>query len=59
MKRFYFTLPIIISALTLISPVQAVGRPKVENSLLVSTDWLAKHLNDDSLVLLQVGEKDE
>jgi thiosulfate/3-mercaptopyruvate sulfurtransferase len=59
MKRFYFTLPIIISALTLISPVQAVGRPKVENSLLLSTDWLAKHLNDDSLVLLQVGEKDE
>jgi thiosulfate/3-mercaptopyruvate sulfurtransferase len=59
MKRFYFTLPIIISALTLISPVQAVGRPKVENSPIVSTDWLAKHLNDDSLVLLQVGEKDE
>jgi len=59
MKRFYFTLPIIILALTLISPVQAVGRPKVENSLIVSTDWLAKHLNDDSLVLLQVGEKEE
>jgi thiosulfate/3-mercaptopyruvate sulfurtransferase len=59
MKRFYFTLPIIILALTLISPVQAVGRPKVENSPIVSTDWLAKHLNDDSLVLLQVGEKEE
>jgi thiosulfate/3-mercaptopyruvate sulfurtransferase len=58
-KRFYFTLPIIILALTLISPAQAVGRPKVENSLIVSTDWLAKHLNDHSLVLLQVGEKDE
>lgn len=59
MKRFYFTLPIIILALTLISLVQAVGRPKIENSLIVSTDWLAKHLNDDSLVLLQVGEKEE
>jgi thiosulfate/3-mercaptopyruvate sulfurtransferase len=59
MKRLYFTLPIIILALTLISPVQAVGRPKVENSLIVSTDWLARHLKDDSLVLLQVGEKDE
>ena len=33
--------------------------PKVNESLIVSTDWLAKHLNDESLVLLQVGEKDE
>jgi len=28
-------------------------------SMIVSTKWLAKHLNDSSLVLLQVGEKDE
>src|SRR6185369_10304757 len=33
--------------------------PKLNDSLIVTTDWLAKHLNDDSLVLLQVGEKDE
>jgi thiosulfate/3-mercaptopyruvate sulfurtransferase len=33
--------------------------PKVRDSLIVSTEWLGKHLNDDSLVLLQVGEKDE
>jgi thiosulfate/3-mercaptopyruvate sulfurtransferase len=33
--------------------------PKVNDSLIVTTDWLAKHLNDDSLVLIQVGEKDE
>src|SRR5215475_9659084 len=32
---------------------------KVNESLIVSTDWLAKHLNDDSLVLLQVGDKKE
>ena len=32
---------------------------KVNESLIVSTEWLAKHLEDDSLVLLQVGEKDE
>jgi thiosulfate/3-mercaptopyruvate sulfurtransferase len=32
---------------------------KLDDSLIVTTDWLAKHLNDDSLVLLQVGEKDE
>ena len=33
--------------------------PTVNESLIVSTDWLGKHLNDESLVLLQVGEKDE
>src|SRR5262245_11941440 len=32
---------------------------KVNESMIVSTDWLAKHLNDDSLVLLQVGDKKE
>jgi len=31
----------------------------VRQSMIVSTDWLAQHLNDPSLVLLQVGEKDE
>jgi thiosulfate/3-mercaptopyruvate sulfurtransferase len=40
-------------------PIQAAGDPKVQESLIVSTDWLAKHLNDDSLVLLQVGDKAE
>jgi thiosulfate/3-mercaptopyruvate sulfurtransferase len=33
--------------------------PKVNDSLIVTTDWLAKHLNDESLVLLQIGEKEE
>ena len=32
---------------------------KVNNSMIVSTDWLSKHLNDNSLVLLQVGDKSE
>ena len=32
---------------------------KVNESLIVSTEWLGKHLEDDTLVLLQVGEKDE
>jgi thiosulfate/3-mercaptopyruvate sulfurtransferase len=31
----------------------------VRQEMIVSTEWLAKHLNDDSLVLLQVGEKKE
>ena len=29
----------------------------VRDSMIVSTDWLAKHLNDDGLVLLQIGDK--
>lgn len=33
--------------------------PGNRKSLIVSTQWLAQHLKDDSLVLLQVGEKDE
>jgi len=32
---------------------------KLNDSLIVTSDWLAKHLNDDSIVLLHVGEKDE
>jgi thiosulfate/3-mercaptopyruvate sulfurtransferase len=39
----------------------SAARPndKVNESMIVSTDWLAKHLKDDSLVLLQVGDKKE
>jgi len=37
----------------------AATGPEVRKSLIVSTEWLAQHLNDDSLVLLQVGEKNE
>jgi len=32
---------------------------KINNSMIVSTDWLSKHVNDSSLVLLQVGDKGE
>lgn len=32
---------------------------KVRSSMIVSTAWVANHLNDDSLVLLQVGDKKE
>jgi thiosulfate/3-mercaptopyruvate sulfurtransferase len=31
----------------------------VRTSMIVSTEWLAKHLNDKSLVLLQVGDRKE
>jgi thiosulfate/3-mercaptopyruvate sulfurtransferase len=37
----------------------AKSSPVVRDSLLVSTDWLAKHLSDKTLVLLQVGEETE
>jgi len=47
-----------VAALLFTSTLQA-QTPKLNDSLIVTTDWLAKHLNDDSLVLLQVGEKDE
>lgn len=40
-------------------PAQSPPRQQVNQSLIVTTEWLAKHLNDDSLVLLQVGDKDE
>src|SRR5688572_13834325 len=38
---------------------QEKNKPRVRESMVVSTEWLSKHLKDDSLVLLQVGEKDE
>src|SRR6266403_1473586 len=58
MKKIVFGLSAIILALSLVQSARSI-EPKVRESLIVSTDWLAKHLNDDSLVLLQVGEKDE
>jgi thiosulfate/3-mercaptopyruvate sulfurtransferase len=35
------------------------AQAKVRDSMIVSTDWLAKHLNDDGLVLLHLGDKKE
>ena len=59
MKRLSFALLATMLLAVLIPSVRAAGNPGVQESLIVSTDWLAKHLNDDSLVLLQVGEKQE
>lgn len=36
-----------------------VAHGKVRSSMIVTTEWLAKHLNDNSLVLLHVGDKKE
>jgi thiosulfate/3-mercaptopyruvate sulfurtransferase len=59
MKKFSFAVTVMIFAVLLVASDRAADDPKVQESLLVSTEWLASHLNDDSLVLLQVGDKDE
>ena len=38
---------------------QAKSDKQLRESMIVSTEWLAQHLKDDDLVLLQVGDKDE
>ena len=54
---------LVLAALCLIlicnSSISAKTDSKIQESLIVSTEWLAKHLNDDSLVLLHVGDKAE
>ncbi|PYS58053.1 MAG: hypothetical protein DMF74_24600 [Acidobacteria bacterium] len=57
MRRFRICLTVTISLLAYASTPLAVG--KVKESLIVSTDWLSQHLKDDSLILLQVGERKE
>lgn len=60
MKRISLQLIVVTAGLILASAGFAQSsKSKVRESMIVSTDWLAKHLNDDSLVLLQVGEKKE
>lgn len=59
MKRYLFALTVIIFAVSLVTSARAEGDPKVREALVVSTDWVSQHIHDDSLVLLQVGEKDE
>ncbi|PYT08149.1 MAG: hypothetical protein DMF60_05520 [Acidobacteria bacterium] len=59
MKRHAF----VFLALTLLvgfaPAVSMADDNKVQTSLIVSTEWVSKHLNDDALVLLHVGDKDE
>lgn len=46
-------------ALNLSSCLFQNTQAKVRSSMIVTTEWLGKHLNDKSLVLLQVGDKKE
>lgn len=53
-----FTL-VICLALSLQPFARTTSEPRVRESMIVSTEWLAQHLNDPSLVLLQVGTTEE
>ena len=61
MKISLFSLVVVLIALVSFSSQQSLAgtNPRINNSMIVSTDWLSKHLNDNSLVLLQVGDKSE
>lgn len=59
MKHLLFALLLSTLVIALSPPAQTRADSKVKESMIVSTDWLAKHLNDEALVLLQVGEKSE
>jgi thiosulfate/3-mercaptopyruvate sulfurtransferase len=59
MKRISFTLLALTLSAAFVPSISAADDTKVQSSLIVSTEWVGKHLSDDSLVLLQVGEKDE
>jgi len=63
MNMKQLSLILMSAVLGLAFSIQVVGHPasdpQVRKSLVVSTEWLAQHLRDESLVLLQVGEKAE
>ena len=59
MKHFLIALFATATLLVIAFGAPAQSKTKVRKSMVVSTDWLANHLNDKSLVLLQVGDKKE
>jgi thiosulfate/3-mercaptopyruvate sulfurtransferase len=50
---------VLVAAISFQASAQRKGEQAARESMIVSTEWLAQHLEDDSLVLLQVGEKEE
>src|SRR6266404_1858250 len=50
---------LIVFTAILVAASTSHAQSKVRDSMIVSTEWLAKHLNEDSIVLLQVGDKKE
>jgi len=63
MKRIFCAVMVFMFVIPLTTSRQATAsvtsKPEIRKSMIVSTDWLARHLKDESLVLLQVGEKEE
>jgi len=63
MKRVLFAALVFIFVLPPATSLQATasvkGKREIRKSMIVSTAWLFSHLKDESLVLLQVGEKEE
>ncbi|HXT62764.1 MAG TPA: sulfurtransferase [Pyrinomonadaceae bacterium] len=59
MKHFLIALFATATLLVIAFGAPAQSETKVRKSMVVSTDWLAIHLNDKSLVLLHVGDKKE
>ncbi len=59
MKPICGVVPTLTIGIALVSSAFAAApaNSEVRQSMIVTTDWLAKHLSDDSLVLLQVGER--
>src|SRR5215831_12714174 len=58
--RITFCLVAILTSLFLTSgTAESMPIGKVNDSMIVSTDWLAQHLKDEHLVLLQVGDRKE
>src|SRR5512132_2833334 len=62
MKQVFFAFLALVIANGYVPTPQSEAqerKPHVRESMIVSTEWLAQHLKDESLVLLQVGEKAE
>ena len=60
MKRISLVIvPLLVLAACVFPASPRQAKHKVNESMIVNTNWLAQHLNDDSLVLLQVGDKKE
>ena len=63
MKGIFCAVLVLIFVIAPVTSLQATasvkGKPEIRKTMIVSTEWLAHHLKDESLVLLQVGEKEE
>src|SRR5438876_9435595 len=58
MKKMFLVL-LMLSAGTFQLRANVIGEGAARSSQIVSTEWIAQHFKDDSLVLLQVGDKAE